>query len=76
MSLSLNGKVEFKPRFWVLSMASDGEGCRDWRPLIRSRCKCVLKQDHEWEAELSCVTQKEFGGDWSRWSEFTAVFLR
>ena len=26
-------------------MASDGKGCRDLRPLIRSRCKGVLKQD-------------------------------
>ena len=26
---------------------------RDWRPLICSRCKGVLKQDHEWKAELS-----------------------
>ena len=32
------------------------EGCRDWRPLIPSRCKGVLKQNHEWKAELSCVT--------------------
>ena len=39
-----------------LSMASDGKVCRDWRLLIRSRCKCVLKKDHEWIAELSCVT--------------------
>ena len=28
------------------SMASDGKGCRDLRPLIRSRCKGVLKQDN------------------------------
>ena len=40
----------------VLSMSSDGEGCRDLRPLIRSRCKGVLKQDNEWKGELSCVT--------------------
>ena len=26
-------------------MASDEKVCRDWRPLIRSRCKCVLKKD-------------------------------
>ena len=25
-------------------MASDGKGCRDLRPLIRSRCKGVLKK--------------------------------
>ena len=46
------------------------------RPLIRSRRKCVLKKDPEWKAELSCVTQAEFGGDWRSWSEFRAVFLR
>ena len=57
-------------------MASDGKGCRDLRPLIRSRCKGVLKQDNERKGELSCVTWAEFGGDWSCWSEFTAVFLR
>ena len=57
-------------------MASDGKGCRDLRPLIRCRCKGVLKQDNEWKEELSCVTQAEFGGDWSNWSEFMAVFLR
>ena len=38
------------------SMASDRKGCRDLRPLIRSRCKGVLKQDNEWKEELSCVT--------------------
>ena len=27
-------------------------------------------------AELSCVTKGKFGGDWSRWSEFTSIFLR
>ena len=32
------------------------EGCRDLRPLIRSRCKGVLKQNNEWKGELSCVT--------------------
>ena len=57
-------------------MASDRKGCRDWRPLIRSRCKGVLKKNNEWKEELSCVTYAEFGGDWSSWSEFTAVFLR
>ena len=57
-------------------MASDGKGCRDLRPLIRSRCKGVLKQDNERKGELSCVTWAEFGGDWSSWSEFTVVFLR
>ena len=57
-------------------MASDGKGCRDLRPLIRSRYKGVLKQDNEWKGELSCVTYAEFGGDWSSWSEFTAVFFR
>ena len=40
----------------VDGQASHGKVCRDWRPLIRSRCKCVLKKDHEWKAELSCVT--------------------
>ena len=29
-----------------------GKGCRDLRPLIRSRCKGVLKQDNEWKGEL------------------------
>ena len=38
-----------------VNLASDGKGWRDWRPLIRSRCKGVLKQNHEWKAELSCV---------------------
>ena len=57
-------------------MASDGKGCRDLQPLTRSRCKGVLKQDNEWKEELSCVTKAEFEGDWSRWSEFTAVSLR
>ena len=52
-----------------------GKGCRDLRPLIRSRCKGVLKQDNEWKGELQCVTQAKFEGDWSSWSEFTAVFL-
>ena len=28
------------------------------------------------KAEQSCVTQAEFGADWSRWNEFMAVFLR
>ena len=36
-------------------MASDENVCRHWQPLIRSRCKCVLKKDHEWKEELSCV---------------------
>ena len=49
----------------VQSMASDGKGCRDLRPLIRSRCQSILKQDNEWKGELSCVTYAEFGGDWS-----------
>ena len=40
----------------VQSMASDGKGCRNLRPLIRSRCKGVLKQDNEWKGQLSCVT--------------------
>ena len=57
-------------------MVSEVKGCRDLRPLIRSRCKGVLKQDNKWKAELSCVTEAEFGGDWSSWSEFTAIFLR
>ena len=51
-----------------------GKGCRDLRPLIRSRCKGVLKQDNEWKGELQCVTQAKFEGDWSSWSEFTTVF--
>ena len=37
-------------------MAFDGKGCRDLRPLIRSRCKGVLKQENEWKGELLCVT--------------------
>ena len=37
-------------------LALDGKGCRDLRPLIRSLCKGVLKQDNEWKEELSCVT--------------------
>ena len=37
-------------------MVSEVKGCRDLRPLIRSRCKGVLKQDNKWKAELSCVT--------------------
>ena len=45
-------RVQAEPQ----SMASDGKGCRDLRPLIRSRCKGVLKQDNEWKEELSCVT--------------------
>ena len=57
-------------------MAPQGKGCRDWRPLIRSQCKGILKQDDEWKAELSRVPRRNFGGNWSRWSEFTAVFLR
>ena len=57
-------------------MASDRKGCRELRPLIRSRCKGILKQDNEWKGELSCVTKAEFGGDWSSWSEFMAVFLQ
>ena len=56
-------------------MASDRKVCTDLRPLIRSRCKGVLKQDNEWKGELSCVTYAEFGGDWNSWSEFTAIFL-
>ena len=51
------------------------KGCRDLRPLIRSRYKGVLKQDNEWKGELSPVNTAKFGGDWSHWSEFTAVFL-
>ena len=43
MSLSFNGNAEFRPQ----SMPSDGKGCRDLRPLIRSRCKGVLKQDSD-----------------------------
>ena len=43
-------------------MASDGKGCRDLRPLIRSRCKGVLKQDNEWKEELSCVTLERISG--------------
>ena len=39
-----------------LSMASIVNVCRDWQPLIRSRCKGVLKQGNEWKGELSCVT--------------------
>ena len=57
-------------------MASDGKECRDLQPLIRSRCNGVLKQDNEWKEELLCVIEAEFGGDWSSWSKFTAVFLR
>ena len=57
-------------------MASDGKGCRDLRPLIRSRCTGISKQDNEWKGELSCVTYAEFGDNWSSWSEFRAVFLR
>ena len=32
------------------------ERLRDLRPLTRSRCKCILKQDNEWKEELPCVT--------------------
>ena len=60
----------------VQSMASNGNGCRDLRPLICSRCKGVLKQDNEWKGQLWCVTLAEFGGDWSSWSKFTAVVLQ
>ena len=60
----------------VSTGAKDWVGCRDLRPLIRSRCKGVLKRDNEWKEELSCVTWAEFGGDWSSWSKFPAVFLR
>ena len=56
-------------------MASDRKVCTDLQPLIRSRCKGVLKQDNEWKGELSCVTYAEFGGDWNSWSEFTAFSL-
>ena len=52
-------------------MASDGKGCRDLRPLIRSRCKGVLKQDNEWKEELSCDTWAEVGGDWSSFRPFS-----
>ena len=55
MLLSLNGNAEFKPRFCgCLQTGKVTEiQLRDWRPLICSRCKGVLKQDHEWKAELS-----------------------
>ena len=33
-------------------MASDGKGCRDLRPLIRSWCKGILKQDNEWNCHV------------------------
>ena len=33
-------------------MASDGKGCRDLRPLIRSQCKGILKQDNEWNCHV------------------------
>ena len=33
-------------------MASDGKGCRDLRPLIRSPCKGILKQDDEWNCHV------------------------
>ena len=36
-------------------MASDRKGCKDLRPLIRSWCKGVLKQDIKWKGEVSCV---------------------
>ena len=50
--LSTVSGVQAEPQ----SMASDGKGCRDLRPLIRSRCKGILKQDNEWRGELLCVT--------------------
>ena len=40
----------------VLLMALKGKVCRDWRPLIRSWCKCVVKKYCEWKAALWCVT--------------------
>ena len=42
------GNAEFKP----MSLASDRKVCRAWRPLIRSRCKCVLDKDQKWKAKL------------------------
>ena len=39
-------------------MASDGKGCSDLRPLIRSLCKGVLKQDNEWKGELSVLPRR------------------
>ena len=33
-------------------MASDGKGCRDLRPLIRSWCKGILKQDNVWNCHV------------------------
>ena len=57
-------------------MASDRKVCRNWQPLIHPQCKYTLNNDHTWIAELLCVTQTEFGGSWSSWSEFTAVFLQ
>ena len=39
----------------VQSMASNGNGCRDLRPLICSRCKGVLKQDNEWKGQQSTL---------------------
>ena len=53
-------------------MTSDGKGCRDWRPLIRSRWKCVLKQNHEWKAQLPCY----LGGIWRRLEPLERIYGR
>ena len=42
-------------------MASDGKGCRDLRPLIRCRCKGVLKQGNEWKGELRVLPRRNLG---------------
>ena len=55
-------------------MTSDGKGCRDWRPLIRPRYKSILKQDHEWKAELLCVTY--IGGIWRRLEPLERIYGR
>ena len=54
-------------------MASDGKGCRNLRPLIRSRCKGVLKEDNEWKGELLCVT---VGGIWRRLEQLERIYGR
>ena len=32
-----------------------GRFADSWRPLIHFRCKCVLKKDNEWKAELGGI---------------------
>ena len=45
------------------------KGCRDLRPLIRSRCKGVLKQDNEWKEELGFY----LGGIWRRLEQLERI---